>query len=392
MSPIDLIFAALVGLPIYSWVLYPCIVISAAALSRFSRHRRPTYLQHSSGKANTDELMSVSVILPVYQGAHRIAQKLDELLRIDYPRDKLEIIVVSDGSTDATLAIAQSYESEGVRVFANDENRGKSAAQNFAIAKAKGQLVLFTDVEAALPVHSLLKLGAAFRDRSVGCATGRVHMGNAAWDSSKAQGAYWRIEDRVRAAESELRILASASGCVMLLRKDALKMLDDDTGDDFIIPLDLALIGLRTVAVQDVVAEDRWPSRGLMSELRVRRRITCRNLLGVARRFRLLNVFSFGLISWALLSHKVLRWFTPIFLAAALLLAALFHESSALLSGALYILVAAAICAAIGLGCTVINKRLPVLSALGAFVWANLGVALGIISFAAGLRVRGYRN
>jgi len=156
----------------------------------------------------------------------------------------------------------------------------------------------------------------AFADPAAGLVTAKVHFGDPADAVAKGQGFYWRFEFFLRQLESDLGILATASGCAFAVRRSLFRALPICYGDDCIAPLDVRLQGHRVIQEPTALVFDTMP-QGIDGELRARVRMTARNWSGTWARPALLNPLQFPLTALGLISHKLLRWLTPFFLAAA---------------------------------------------------------------------------
>jgi len=279
---------------IYTWALYPAIIIGS------SRLRKKT---NTIGKSD----LSTTVVIPVYNGELSIKQKIENCLELEHPQE-LNIVVVSDGSTDQTCDQVKSFKHPNIKLIQLPERMGKSFAQNAGVEASTSETILFTDVESILEKSALTDLLARISsDSNVACVGGRIAFRN----PNIVQKLYWLYENKLRDAESKLGLLTSISGAAFLVRVDKFTKLDADTGDDMVIPLDLKLHhGMQTVFVDSVIASDQL-AHIETDILNSRRRITRRNLLVIARRKRLLNIFKSPATSLSILSHKLLRWFTP---------------------------------------------------------------------------------
>lgn len=368
---------------LHTWAGYPLILFILTRLKK--TEKRPS--------AATGVLPTVSVIVPAYNTSKKIKDKLADVLALDYPSEKMEIIVVSDGSTDDTVRQAGSVAAPNIRVFALDRNQGKSAAQNFGIARAHGEIVVFTDIDARLEKSFIRNIIPHFSDPRVACVGGRGVLISEDGTISRSLGLYWKIEQFLRSSESGLGMLHSLPGWGFAVRRSDFIPLDTDTGDDMIIPLDMALIRKISVFAPDALVSDSMPS-SLRGEIKARQRITLRNLRGVSKRWRLLVPWLYPRMSFALWSHKVLRWMSPvlllIILASSAWLAAdrgtWFYRSLLLVQVFGYGIGAA------GVFGNSKGVRIPVGGHLSSFLIANIGFFIGILRFAGGHRIRSYSN
>lgn len=270
----------------------------------------------------------VSVLLTVYNEKEHILPRLENLLAQDYPRERLEIVVASDGSDDGTdrlvTEFAANHPEVALRLIPVVGREGKSGAQNHAVPELAGEIVVLTDAAARFVPEFISRIVAPFADPAVGCAVGRVAFADDDTAVSRGIRRYWRSEMALRAAESHLGILAVASGQAMAFRRNLFRPLPLHVGDDCIIPLDVVDAGARVVHVHDAVTHDETET-GIGGEFRARARMTARNWTGTWRHPRLLSPLAHPGYAFALWSHKLLRWLSPVLLMlfgiAALVLA-----------------------------------------------------------------------
>jgi cellulose synthase/poly-beta-1,6-N-acetylglucosamine synthase-like glycosyltransferase len=308
MTVVNYFFWLSLGLVVYVWVGYPLLVFVLASV--FSRKR--------SDPEEADDPF-VSIIIPVHNEEQKIALKLEDCLELLYSHDRLEVLVVSDGSTDRTEEIVRRFVARDSRIqwLQSDRRVGKSGAQNLAAQRARGDLLFFTDANTAVPPGVLRTLVANLADKSVGLATATVLFGHAQDAVEKGQGFYWRYELSLRTAESDFGILATGSGQALLVRRELFRPLPDCYGDDCIMPLDVRSQGYLVIQDREATVFDAMP-HSIEGELRARIRMTSRNWTGTLARPALLNPLSFPLTALGLISHKLLRWLTPFFLAITL--------------------------------------------------------------------------
>lgn len=186
---------------------------------------------------------TVSVVLAAHDESAHLRAKIESLLALDYLADKLEIIVVSDGSTDATDEIVASYADRGVILERIERPSGKPTALNRGVARARGELILFCDARQQVSRGALRALVRLFADPDVGAASGELHMPGA-----RGPGVYWRYEAFIRARESKVDSLVGATGALYAIRRKLYRMLPEDSlVDDMFTPLQIALRGYRVV-------------------------------------------------------------------------------------------------------------------------------------------------
>ena len=206
---------------------------------------------------------TVSVLLAVRDGEEFIRAKLECLLGLDYPGHLMEILVVSDGSADATEAIAESFADRGVRLI-RAPRAGKAVAINAALRQASGEILFFTDVRQALAADALSHLVANFADPSIGVVTGELRFLDADRTGQEADmELYWRYELFVRRRHSRIDSIFSATGCIYAIRRGlAAPILPDTLSDDVLIPLRAFFRGYRVIFDPEAVAFDRPISEG----------------------------------------------------------------------------------------------------------------------------------
>jgi len=300
------LFVAAIAVVVYSWVAYPVLTFLLGSILP----RKRTAVADSAGTP------FVSIIVPVHNEEQKIATKLGDCLELLYPHDRMEIIVASDNSTDKTEEIVRRFTARDARIqwLPSTSRVGKSGVQNLAADKAHGDLLFFTDANTAMPPGALRAMVDKMTDPKVGLATATVLFGHPEDAIEKGQGFYWRYELFLRSAESDLGILATGSGQALLVRRELFRPLPPCYGDDCIMPLDVRAQGYRVVQERDATVFDAMP-HSIEGELRARVRMTARNWSGTLARPAVLNPLRFPLTSIGLVSHKLLRWLTPFFLA-----------------------------------------------------------------------------
>jgi cellulose synthase/poly-beta-1,6-N-acetylglucosamine synthase-like glycosyltransferase len=291
----------------YTWAGYP-------ALLGILRKRSTRRAVRGSGN------LSFSIIVAVHNEEAQIAAKLEDCLASRYPEDAIEIIVTSDGSTDGTEQIVRDWAGRNtrIRLLRTEGRAGKSGAQNLAASGARGEILLFTDAGTRTQPDLLERVSADFGDPEVGLVAPVAQFGSFDSAVSRSQGAYWRLEVFLRQMESDLGILATASGSAFAIRRSLFRPIPVQFGDDCIVPLDVRLQGFKILQDPGAVVSDEMP-HSVKNELRTRIRMTARNWGGMLSRPGLLNPLRFPGTAWGLISHKLLRWMTPFFLALAFL-------------------------------------------------------------------------
>lgn len=257
----------------------------------------------------------ISLVVTAYNEEQRIAQKLDNCLALDYPVDKLEVMVVSDGSTDRTVDIVASYESRGVKLLAIEKRLGKHHAQRTGLEEAAYDILIFTDASTSLRADSIKKIVKSFADPEVGCVSGTDETDG----STEGEGLYVKYEMELRSLESQVSSLIGVSGSFFAIRKPICETWHSDLSSDFFLPIVAHNSGFRTVLDREAVG-----SYGLVKEpgKEFQRKVrTVVHGLEVLFRFaELLNPTRHGFFSLQIISHKLMRWLAPFLLCFCLIL------------------------------------------------------------------------
>ncbi len=228
---------------------------------------------------NPDYRTTVSVILAVYNGAEFIRAKLQSILALNYPKDLMQIIVVSDGSSDATESIAREFSEQGVQLL-TVPHRGKASALNAALRIVTGEILFLTDVRQQLHSDALRHLVANFADPTIGAVTGELRLIKGTLGEQADMDLYWRYEVWTRAQHSRIDSIFSVTGCIYALRRELARPIPEDTlTDDAFLSLNAFFSGYRVVFDPDAIAID-YPAR---SGTEFRRR--CRTLAGLWQTF-----------------------------------------------------------------------------------------------------------
>jgi cellulose synthase/poly-beta-1,6-N-acetylglucosamine synthase-like glycosyltransferase len=259
----------------------------------------------------------ITVVVAAHNEECVIESKIKNLLSSNYPRERVEVLIGSDGSSDSTEAIVRKFAGHGVGLISFPQHQGKSAIQNGLVAKASGSILVFTDADCTLPADALSCLVENFADEQVGLVSGVPRYQNDRETSvAENESVYLRYETWLRTQESNFGLLAMASGSLFAMRRSLWKPLDPDVGDDFALPLHVVMMRMRTVLDSRAVAITRLTQDEPDSIFRLKVRIVSKDLRALLANGRILNPFRFGKIATSLWSHKLLRWFVPYFLMA----------------------------------------------------------------------------
>lgn len=328
---ITLFFAALFLL-IYIYLGYPAVLF---ILSLFKRKPDEGSL--------IDYMPSVTLIIPARNEEKVIVEKIKNCQKLTYPKEKLEILILSDQSTDRTVELVKQYSDDQIKLLELTKRHGKTAAQNKAAEWAGGKILVFSDANAMYEPDALEQLVKHFEDPTVGCVCGELCYSNSA-DSTvgKEEGLYWQYEKFIKRHEDRFFSIIGANGSIYAIRKSNYVPLDENVISDFIEPLEIVHDGKKAVYEATAISiEDS--SKTFDEELKRKRRIISRSLYSLSRHRHLINPFRSIALTFEILSHKVLRWMSPIFQGLLLisnlfLLDSLYFRTVFLLQAIFYLL------------------------------------------------------
>jgi len=279
---------------VYAFIGYPLIVRLAAAL-----WGRKTL-------KDENHTPTVSVLLSVYNEEQVIRQKIENFLQLDYPEDRIELLVISDGCSDQTEEIVHSFASDRVRLLIQEERGGKTLALNRGALEAKGEIFVFTDANSMFRPDSVRKLMDSFADPAVGLVSGRSVYVDAEGNETLG-GIYRRYEEWIKEGESRLFSIVGADGAIYALRRDVFEPLKPEFINDLLHPIQVVSKGLKAVSEPRAVVVEASEDDG-EAELKRQTRImaqswhVCLRHLGILIRKRRVGFV------WQVLSHKILRW------------------------------------------------------------------------------------
>jgi cellulose synthase/poly-beta-1,6-N-acetylglucosamine synthase-like glycosyltransferase len=331
---------------------------------------------------------TVSVIITAYNEERDIREKLENTLQIDYPPEKMEIIVASDCSADKTDEIVREFAAvhSSVKLYRQNERHGKTSAQNMAVEKAEGEIILFSDATTMYDVNVLRAMLPNFADETVGCVAGKlVYVDDS--DSGVGRGAksYWSYETFLKEAESRACSLIGASGCLYSIRKSAYRAMYPEACSDFLIATVMYRQGLRTVYEPQAACTEET-NRHTEKEMQMRIRVISQTFTDLWRNREMMNPFKSGFYAVELFSHKVLRYAVPLFLillffsSAAAMLHSTFFEIVFLLQVIFYLT------ALVGWFLEKNSVRLGIFAIPLYFVLTNIASLIGFYKFLRGER------
>jgi cellulose synthase/poly-beta-1,6-N-acetylglucosamine synthase-like glycosyltransferase len=262
---------------------------------------------------------SVTLVIAAYNEVDCIANTLINKLAVKYPKDRLEIIVVSDGSTDGTDQVVEKFHEQDVRLIRQETRSGKTAAVNRAVKEARGDIIAFSDANSLWDPDALSYLVENFTDPRVGYVTGKMVYTNAD-GSLNGDGctAYMRYENILRKLETSVGSVVGVDGGIDAVRKELFQPMNHDQLPDFVLPLKVVAQGFRVVYEHRAILKEASLSKS-NDEYQMRVRVSLRALWGLYDMSQLLFFTQSLSFSWQLWSHKVLRYLCFVFLVTAFL-------------------------------------------------------------------------
>ncbi len=364
----ELVFWMCLLLPVYAWIGYPVLLTLAAP---FFPRRRLSPLAPQR----------VSVVIAAHNEARHIVDKLRSVLRQDYQVADLQVVVVSDGSTDATVQLARNLGDPRVEVL-DLPRLGKAGVLNAGVEVSRGELLVFTDADNQWADDTLRLLLAPFADPEVGASAGHMIIPVVGKGLSLGDSLYRHYEAWVRKVENRTGCMVSADGALLALRHSLYQAVPKQVNDDFFISTCAPAAGKRIVYVPEAIVLDQGVDEA-DKQFRRRQRVTVGGLLSLAARRELLNPLRHGLYAIALISHKLIRRLAPVLLLPLLLANLWLALEPGLFR---WMLVAQLLGYGVAvLGLLDVRRRLPKPFRLAAFLLVTLaGMSVGLWQFLRG--------
>lgn len=296
------------GVIVYVYAIYPAVIWLC---SQCWGRRRP------APEIGAEELPTLTLLIAAHNEQQVIGARLENALAVDYPREKLRIVVASDGSTDQTAAIVRTFASRGVTLLDFAPNRGKAAALNAAWRHLTSEIVVLSDANTWIDPSAPRRLARWFRSPAVDVVCGRLLLVDPQ-TGRNADGLYWRYETFLKRCEARLGATLGANGAIYAVRRNAYLPIPRDTIiDDFVIPLRISLEKNSVLLYDDeAVASEETPPE-IRDEFRRRVRIGAGGFQSLRLLWPLLDP-RFGWLAFSFVSHKLLRWLCPFFLLGEL--------------------------------------------------------------------------
>jgi len=292
--------------PLYVYFGYPLL------LWLFTRSR-PAVTHRQEGN-----LPSVTLIISCYNESSVIEEKLENALAAEYPKEKLQILVVSDGSDDGTDEIVLGYEEKGIKLIRQEGRLGKTMGLNLAMEQVKSEVVVFSDANAMYAADAIQKLVRNFVNRDVGYVVGAaLYTDGEQGASAQNENLYWRYELAIKSMETRLHSVVGGDGAIYAIRATLWDPLQQQDINDFVNPLQIISKGFR--GVFDGEAKCFEETAGDFGrEVARKERIVNRSIRGLLRVKEAMNPMKTGAFAFEVISHKLLRWLIPLFLGVGL--------------------------------------------------------------------------
>ena len=362
-----IIYLLTIFLCLSSYAFYPIVIWAIGRITPL-KFRRADINPH------------ISIIIPAYNEEKSIERKILNTMALEYPKDKVEILVGSDGSNDESATLVKKFANRGVQLLDFKANRGKTAVQNDLVRRSKGEILIFTDAASFLQRDAIKEIVKSFVDERVGCVAGRMRFVDT--DSSlttQSQSLYWRYELKIRELESNLGSLIGVDGPLYAVRQDSYVPLKNNIISDLLTPLLVLEQGKKVVLEPNAIVDEN-PTLKTVQEFATRRRITLRGLVGLSAYIELLNPFKHPMLAFQIFFHKILRWFVgPLVILNVLACCALLGHWLFK-----YILVAYIfffLAATLGWGADKLKIKAKILTVPYYFSLVNLAATMGIIDF-----------
>lgn len=306
----EIIFWLTLGVIFYTYFGYPLFILFLSL-----------FINHKIKKGEIEP--NVTVLIAAYNEEKNIAEKLENTLGLDYPRDKLEIVVASDASEDKTDQIVREFSDRGVILHRVEGRVGKTETQNQTVKIAKGDIVIFSDATTKYKKDAIRKIVRNYEDPSIGAVSGRYEYVNPT-GAPVGLGTilFWKYENSVKSRQTRIETVTGCCGCIYSVRKSLYEPLPRDIISDLVEPLKILEKGYRIAFEPEAVAYEETTETS-EEEFGMRVRVISRGMHGLWYMRKLFNPFKYGFVTFQLFSHKVLRWMIP-FLLPFLLISNLF--------------------------------------------------------------------
>ena len=321
MKSVEILFWIAAFIVFYTYLGYGLLLVVVVKIKELILRGRAKVLPQD------DLLPDVTLFIASYNEESIIREKIENCRELDYPKDKLTVLFVTDGTDDGSVEILRKASAEGglpeIIVEHRAERMGKAAAFNRGISFVKTPLVIFTDANTMLNKEAVKSIVREFTDPSVGCVAGEKSVRDVAsgHGAVATEGLYWKYESFLKKMDYRLFTAVGAAGELFAIRTCLFEKLSDDTLlDDFMLSMNIAADGYKIAYCSDAYAVE-GTSADMREEAKRKVRISAGGLQSVWRLRRLFNIFRYGTLTFQYVSHRVLRWtITPLMLPVLFLL------------------------------------------------------------------------
>ncbi len=307
---LQIAFWVLLLLIVHCYVLFP---ITLPFISEI-------FKRNGSRNSGDGDLPNVSILISAYNEEAVIERKIQNLLELDYPKEKLEILIGDDGSADKTAEIVERYKNQGVTLIKAPQNAGKAAMLNRLHKHATGEILLFCDANTMMFPNVIRKLTDPFKDKKIGCACGHLILTDKSGSElGRGESAYWDLESEIKKFEGMMDLLIGGNGALYAIRKELYTDLPTKKSvmDDFFVTTKILQKGYYSTFISSAIGTEQT-SKETTGEYRRKVRIGRANFNYLFSYIPLLNPFR-PLRCYLFFSHKILRWFSPHILILMLL-------------------------------------------------------------------------
>jgi cellulose synthase/poly-beta-1,6-N-acetylglucosamine synthase-like glycosyltransferase len=330
MFTIKIIFWVLIFIVFYAYLGYGIVLYIIIKIKRvFKKHFKVDPLNK--------ELPEVTLFIAAYNEKDFVATKIENSYNLNYPKEKLKIMWVTDGSDDGTPDLLRKY--EDIIVLHEPVRNGKISAMNRGFQFVTSPIVVFSDANTILGKESIREIVRLFNIPGVGCVSGEKRIFKKEKDSAAGagEGIYWKYESKLKQWDAELYSVVGAAGELFAVRTELFEPVEQDTLlDDFIISLRIAMKG-HTIQYSPEAYAMETSSSNVKEEMKRKVRIAAGGIQSVIRLYPLLNIFKYGVLSFQYISHRVLRWtLAPISLPLIFILNLILANNIGLLSLSFY--------------------------------------------------------
>lgn len=291
-------------MPVYVYIGYPLLLVIMSKLAQ------PKLVDR---KAITPK---VSFIVSCYNEADVIVEKINNCLNLDYPKDLIEFVFISDGSTDGTDELIREHGDERTKLVRQEGRLGKTCGLNLGVPETAGDIIIFSDANAMYEAQAIHKLVRNFNDEKVGYVVGAaLYTDSGETSAAQSEDVYWRYEIYLKKIESSLHSVVGGDGAIYAIRRHLYEPLDREDINDFVNPLQIIAKGYRGIFDEEAICYEQTAG-DFDKEGKRKKRIVNRSFTALMRNKVVMNPFKCGFYSVEIISHKLLRWLIPFFLLA----------------------------------------------------------------------------